>query len=153
MAQRAKEGGVGWGRGEGSGRGLGAGALRRHRAASPRRPALRPLPPGRRPPPPPSPSQQHGLTALDLALANGYTEVFLILEKYDPAYLAAQVGRAAPHPPPRRTAPPRRVRPMLACIASPLAVASQHTLASYHFATVAQARRSKHRHSKFSRSK
>ena len=94
--------------GGGGGRGWGVGGpLRRRRAASPRRPALRPLPPGRPPPPPPSPPSpwQDGKTALDKAKRQKHTEVIKILEKYTPAYLAAQVGRAAPHPPPRRTAP------------------------------------------------
>ena len=45
------------------------------------------------------------MTALDLAKYKKHTEVVKLLEKYTPAYLAAQVGRAAPHPPPRRTAP------------------------------------------------
>jgi hypothetical protein len=45
-----------------------------------------------------------GDTALDRAKRMKHTEVIKILEN-PAAYLAAQVGRAAPHPPPRRTAP------------------------------------------------
>jgi len=53
--------------------------------------------------PPPSPSQR-GRTALDDAKKYGGTEVVTVLEKYTPAYVAAQVGRAAPQP---ATPPPR----------------------------------------------
>ena len=99
--QGGRRGGVGargWGWG-------GGGALRRRRAASPRRPQPPPAPPGAAASTsalPPSPSQW-GKTALDYAKEGKHTEVIKIL---DPAaYLAAQVGRAAPHPSPRRTAP------------------------------------------------
>ena len=105
MAQRAEEGGVGGVGARGRG-GVAGGALRRRRAASPRRPQPFALSPrgGRlhlRPPPSPSQGAQ---TALDWAKCNSDTEVIKILEN-PAAYLAAQVGRAAPHPPPRRTAP------------------------------------------------
>ena len=93
-------------RGEGRWRGRG-----RDPAQAPRRLSA---PPSPSPSPPgaaastsallPSPSQG-GKTALDEAKRQKHTEVIKILEKYDPAYLAAQVGRAAPHPPPRHTAP------------------------------------------------
>ena len=51
---------------------------------------------------PPSPSQ-NGTTALDDAKEGKHTDVIKLLEKA--AYVAAQVGHAAPHPPPRRTGP------------------------------------------------
>ena len=94
MAQRAEEGGVG-GRGEGRGEG-GGGALRRRRAASPRRPAAALCPRGGRLHlrPPPSPSQG-GNTALDFAKQQKHTEVVKLLENA-PAF-AAQVGAAPPH--------------------------------------------------------
>ena len=85
------------------GRGEGPGALPRRRAASPRRPAPAFSSfPGRPPTPPPSLSQA-GKTALDIAKEDNRTayphslsnEVIKLL-KNDPAYLAAQVGRAAP---------------------------------------------------------
>ena len=92
MAERAEEGGV---EGQGEGRGGGGdGALRRRRAASPRRqaPALS-LRGGRlhlRPPPSPS---QDGETALDLAKQWNRTEVVRL---FDPAAAdAMQAGRAA----------------------------------------------------------
>ena len=93
MAQRAKEGGV-WGRGEGQG-GDGGGALRRRRAASPRRPAPALSPRGGRLHlrPPPSPSQD-GDTALDYAKSKGLTEVVKLLENA-PA-IAAQVSATPP---------------------------------------------------------
>jgi len=40
---------------------------------------------------------------LDDAKSRGNPEVVKLLEKYDPAYLAAQVGRAAPHAAPSYT--------------------------------------------------
>ena len=65
----------------------------------------RPLPPGPRrlnlPPPPALPSQD-GDTALDDAKSRGNPEVVKLLEN-DPAYLAAQAGRAAPHAAPSYT--------------------------------------------------
>ena len=85
------------------GRGEGPGALPRRRAASPRRPAPAFSSfPGRPPTPPPSLSQG-GKTALDIAKEDNRkayphslsNEVIKLL-KNDPAYLAAQVGRAAP---------------------------------------------------------
>jgi hypothetical protein len=99
MAQRAEEGGVG-GSGRGAGRGWGGGALLT--GAAPRLRAAQPPP---SPPrggrlhlrPSPSPSQD-GDTALDEAKKQNRTEVIKLLEKYTPAYFAAQVGRAAPHP-------------------------------------------------------
>ena len=82
-------------RGEGSGGGCGGrGPAHRRRAASPRRPAPRPS----HPPGPP----QNGDTALDDAKKQKHTEVIKLLENA-PA-IAAQVGRAAPHP---ATPPPR----------------------------------------------
>ena len=95
MAQRAEEGGVRgvWGRGAGLGLG-GEGALRRRRAAPPRRPQLparslrggllhlRPLPS--------LPRRQFGYTALDYAKRKGRTQVIALLE--NPAAVAAQVG-------------------------------------------------------------
>ena len=106
MAQRAEEGGVvGSGRGGGAGvwgEGPCAGAAPPLRAAQPFK-ALSPRGGRLHLCPPPSPSQ-YGYTALGAAKHQKQTEVIKILEN-PAAYLAAQVGRAAPHPPPRRTAP------------------------------------------------
>ena len=92
MAQRAEEGGV-VGRGEGAGRGWGR-ALRRRRAASPRRPApaLSPRDGRLHLRTSPSPSQD-GETALDIAKEKKRTE---IVRLFDPAAAdAMQAGRAA----------------------------------------------------------
>ena len=122
MGGRGEVGARGWaGVGEGP-------AQPPHRLSAPSSP--RPLPPGRPPPLQPSPStSQGGDTALDIAKANDRTgpacsefmarvnseQVVRLLEKYTPAYFAAQVGhpatrRAAPslvHNPPRLIAVPR----------------------------------------------
>ena len=114
MAQRAEEGA--WGvRGEGRGGGGGGGDLLTG-AAPPLRaaqPPLSPSPPqGRRLHlfPLPSPSQ-YGGTALDDAKAKNRMKVIKLLENA-PA-IAAQVGRAAPHP---ATAPPPRLRRVRPCV-------------------------------------
>ena len=97
MAQRAEEGGVG---GVGA-RGRGGGVGERGPAQAPRRLSA---PPSPSPSPPgaaastsalPSSPSQYGDTALDWAKEYNRTEVIKLLEKYTPAYLAAQVGLAA----------------------------------------------------------
>ena len=101
--------------GRGAGRGWGGGALFTG-AAPPLRAAQPPLSPS--PPqgrrlylfPPPSPSQ-HGETALDDAEMKNRTKVIKVLENA-PA-IAAQVGRAGPHP---ATAPPPRLRRVRPCV-------------------------------------
>ena len=64
--------------------------------------------------PPQFPSQDYK-TALDFAKEKKRTEVVRVLEKYDPGYLAAQVGRAAPapapQPQPQLISPSRSIRP------------------------------------------
>ena len=107
------------GRRGGLGRGLGlggGGALRSRRAASPRRPTSAHCPrDGRLHLRSPPSLPQAGKTASDMAKERRHTEVVQLLEKYTPAYFAAQVGhpatrRAAPslvHNPPRLIAVPR----------------------------------------------
>ena len=73
-------------------------------AQAPRRFSAPPNPHPSGLPPLPQPSlPQRGNTALDKANQELHTEVIRLLE--NAAAIAAQVGRAAPHPPPRRTAP------------------------------------------------
>ena len=91
------------GSGRGGGAGVGKGACAG--AAPPLRAAQSlPSPPGAVAStsalPPPSPSQG-GETALDYAKKNNHTEVVRLLQN-PTAYLAAQVGRTAPHPRPMR---------------------------------------------------
>jgi len=105
MAQRAEEGGVGGFGARGGAGVVGGGALLTGAAPLLRAAHHPPSPPrgGRlhlRPSPPP-PSQD-GDTALDIAKKKKHTEIIKLLENA-PA-IAAQVGRAAPHP---ATPPPR----------------------------------------------
>ena len=104
MAQRAEEGGVGGVGARGrAGCGEGPCSQTSRRLSAP--PSPRPLPPGSAAStsPLPLPASQFGGTALDDANFRGNTEVVKLLERYDPAYVAAQVGRAAPHAAPSYT--------------------------------------------------